>query len=286
MFGSYYTWTTKPYSNCAARISVNMSTFTFHGILVKNAQILPIFLPFKCQSLLQTTNAVSISILPLFLVTMPHVIFKIPSESHTLNFIFIMSQAAFASKFTDLLALHSPVARTAAPQSFPFGPHAAPYVAQPAGAARDLELEVSVKCLRPKLALSLTYATTSTTLFRSLRGAIIQELAESGISVKDADLKLMVKTKTISDSTTIEDLLSIAGSSSQVALNAMIKAHSVIQPSTTETTAEASTPDSAPGSAAPTITDATWTAIHTALSNDLPADVASETLARFKAAVA
>lgn len=192
-----------------------------------------------------------------------------------------MSQVKFATQFTGLLQLHQPTNRDIQQHSFPFGTHTAPFVVQNNNSvanATALQLDVTVKCIKPKLQISLSYNTTSKTLFHALKTSIIKELEENGFCVKESDLKLMLKTKSIPDSTSMDELLEMAQTTSTVNLNAMIKSFTIPH-SEPELVSESIPPQFSE------IKPETWDKILEIISQDLPMDIALETINKFKSTV-
>lgn len=193
-----------------------------------------------------------------------------------------MSQVKFATQFGALLQLqHATESGLVVKHPFPFPSHVSPFVAEVAASedqVSNIQLDVSVKCLRPKIQLTLSYNTTSQTLFYALKMAIIKELEENGVCVKESDLKLLVKTKNISDSTPMSQVLELVNSTTEINLNAMIKAFTEPSPASIQTTVEEP-------ATLPVIQEETWTTILQALSKDLPPQIAMETINKFKSVV-
>lgn len=197
-------------------------------------------------------------------------------------------QATFATQFTDLLEIAgAPAPAECKRVSFLFAPHKQPFVAQhdaEESTGEETALKFTVKCLKPKITVALEMSLASSAMFLLVRKAVVQKLLEEGYVVAENDLKLMIKTKSISDSTSVSELLELTGNSTDIALNAMIKSFAKAEEKPAQDDVQDVTmPDAA--SEAPSLSADAWNQIHQILLRDLSASAAAETLEKFKAII-
>lgn len=205
------------------------------------------------------------------------------------------TEVEFANKFVQLLEVTTPSADaqqafadsfnlnsiSRLPGNFTFPPLPRPFGATRQNALTDSNeckdageteeviatVEFTFKSLKqPKFNLKLALdikPSTNIYMVKSSLAQLLEESPETAIAVQPADIKLMIRTKTLQDSENVSQVLESAGSTGSLSLNVLISQFKA----KTQETKEKSPDVSIPGHA--TISEASWSQISDILLKDL-----------------
>lgn len=196
------------------------------------------------------------------------------------------TEVEFANKFIQLLSVNTPSAASqelahsfklndvkSIPDNFTFPPLKSPYIKRPETAEEkdsdeiETDVEITFKSLKqPKFNLKLILDINSKSKIFHVKEALSNLLKDDEklqINVHPADIRLMIRTKSVNDSDSVNEILQNAGDMSSISFNVLISKFTPI-----EKEQEKVEPEVIP-EAIPTVTTESWNKISDILYNDL-----------------